>query len=140
MVNVTYNIPELGLPAIYFVRLSVLLLTALALPFIFLLIVRKNLEDKHGHSIPPGPPIWYPFPFLRRHPERTLRAWSRTYGPLFSLWMGNQLFVVISDARIAKDLLVSNSAIFSSRKQYFIKCQTILRGRGITVTAYNDKW
>jgi hypothetical protein len=54
--------------------------------------------------------------------------------------MGNQLFVVISDARIAKDLLVSNGAIFSSRKQYFIKSQTILRGRGITATPYNDKW
>jgi hypothetical protein len=83
MVNVTYNIPELGPPAIHSVRLGVLLLTALALPFIFPLIFRKTLEDKHGHRIPPGPPIRYPF--LRRHPERALRAWSRTYGPLFSL-------------------------------------------------------
>jgi cytochrome P450 len=54
--------------------------------------------------------------------------------------MGSQLFVVISDTRIAKDLLISNGAIFSSRKQYFIKSQTILRGRSITSTAYNDKW
>jgi hypothetical protein len=138
MGNLTYNIPELGTSTIYSVRLGVLLLTALTLPFIFPLIFRKNIEDKHGHRIPPGPPIRYPF--LRRHPERALQAWSKTYGPLFSLWMGNQLFVVISDARIAKELLVSNSAIFSSRKQYFIKCQTILRGRGITVTPYNDKW
>ena len=138
ILNITYTIPELGPPAIYSVRLSVLLLTALALLFFFPLVFRKNLQDKHGHPIPPGPPIRYPF--LGRHSERSLRAWSVTYGPLFSLWMGNQLFVVISDARIAKDLLVSNSAIFSSRMQYFIKCQTILRGRGITVTAYNDKW
>jgi len=54
--------------------------------------------------------------------------------------MGNQLFVVVSDARIAKDLLVSNGAIFSSRKQYFMKNQTILRGRAITATPYNDTW
>jgi cytochrome P450 len=54
--------------------------------------------------------------------------------------MGNQLFVIISDVGIAKDLLVSNGAIFSSRKQYFIKSQTILRGRSITSTAYNDTW
>ncbi len=54
--------------------------------------------------------------------------------------MGNQLFVVISDARIAKDLMVSNGAIFSSRMQYFIKSQTMLRGRGITATPYDDKW
>jgi hypothetical protein len=50
-----------------------------------------------------------------------LQAWTRTYGPLFSVWMGNQLFVVISDAPIAKDLLVSNGTIFSSCKDYFMK-------------------
>jgi hypothetical protein len=80
------------------------------------------------------------YAFLRRYPERALRAWARTYGPLFSVWMGNQLFVVVSDARIAKDLLVSNGSIFSSRKQYFMKNQTILRGRAITATPYNDTW
>ncbi|KAI9450812.1 hypothetical protein F5148DRAFT_1335212, partial [Russula earlei] len=55
----------------------------------------------------PGPLLRYYF--LRSYPEHTLRAWSRIYGPLFSIWMGNQLFVVISNARI--DLLVNNSAM-----------------------------
>ena len=104
------------------------------LPFVF----RRNLRDKDGHSIPPGPILRYAV--LRRQPERALRAWAKSYGPLFSVWMGNQLFVVISDARIAKDLLVSNGAIFSSRKPYFIKNQTILRGRAITATPYGDTW
>ena len=104
------------------------------LPFIF----RRNLRDKGGHSIPPGPLLRYAV--LRRYPERALRAWAEAYGPLFSVWMGNQLFVVISDARIAKDLLVSNGAIFSSRKLYFMKNQTILRGRAITATPYSDTW
>jgi hypothetical protein len=54
--------------------------------------------------------------------------------------MGDQLFVVISDARIAKDLLVNNGAIFSSRKPYFMKSQMILRGLSITATPYNNKW
>jgi hypothetical protein len=54
--------------------------------------------------------------------------------------MGDQLFVVISDARIAKDLLVSNGAIFSSRKPYFMKSQMILRGRALTSTPYNATW
>jgi hypothetical protein len=53
--------------------------------------------------------------------------------------MGNQLFVVVSDARIARDIFVSNGAFFSSRKQYFTK-DTILRGRAITSTPYNDTW
>ncbi len=118
-------------------KLSVLLVV-LVLSFIFPLIFRRNIIDKDGHPIPPGPRLRYPF--LRRYPERTLRAWARTYGPLFSVWMGDQLFVVISDACIAKDLLVSNGSIFSSRKQYFMKSRTILRGRAITATPYNDTW
>ncbi|KAF8500293.1 cytochrome P450 [Russula emetica] len=143
MVNITYTTLDLSPASIYSITslsgstLS-LSLTALVLSFIFPLIFRRNLEDKHGHPIPPGPPLRYPF--LRHRPERTLQVWSRTYGSLFSVWMGNQLFVVISDARIAKDLLVSNGAVFSSRKEYHIKCQTIFRGRAITATPYNDKW
>jgi len=54
--------------------------------------------------------------------------------------MGHQLFVVVSDARIARDLFVSNGAIFSSCKQYIIKNKTILRGCTITATPYNDTW
>ncbi|KAI0283209.1 cytochrome P450 [Russula brevipes] len=115
-----------------------ILLAILALSFLFPLIFRRNLVDKDGHPIPPGPLFRYAF--LRRYPERVLHAWSRKYGPLFSLWMGNQLFLVVSDARVAKDLLVSNGAIFSSRKEYFVKSQTVLRGRAITSTPYNDTW
>jgi hypothetical protein len=114
------------------------LLAIITLPLIIPSIFRRNLKDKDGHPIPPGPLLRRTA--IRPYPERVLRDWSKIYGPLFSLWMGDQLFVVISDARIAKDLLVSNGAIFSSRKPYFMKCQTILRGLAITSTPYNDTW
>jgi hypothetical protein len=115
------------------VSLAVLTLT-LILPF----ILRRNLKDKDGHLIPPGPLLRRAA--IRPYPELVLRDWSRTYGPLFSVWMGDQLFVVISDARIAKDLLVNNGAIFSSRKQYFMKSQMILHGLAMTATPYNNTW
>lgn len=54
--------------------------------------------------------------------------------------MGSQLFVVISDPHIARELLVSNGSIFSTRKKYFMKNQLILRGRAITASEYGDKW
>ncbi|KAG6916524.1 hypothetical protein DXG01_006465 [Tephrocybe rancida] len=54
--------------------------------------------------------------------------------------MGSQLFVVISDPRVARDLLVTNGSTFSSRKRYFMKNQVILRGRAITASAYGDRW
>lgn len=59
---------------------------------------------------------------------------------MYSIWLGNQLFVVVSDPDIAKDLMVTNSGVFSSQKELHIKSQTILVGRGTTATPYDDRW
>ena len=80
-------------------------------------------------------------PFLvTKRPELILDRWAETYGPIYSLWLGNQRFVILSDPNVVKDLLVSQSAIFSSRKDFHIKSHTILAGRGITATPYDAKW
>ncbi|KAI0312784.1 cytochrome P450 [Amylostereum chailletii] len=102
------------------------------------LVLRKNLVDKDGHPIPPGPPFRYAF--LKRYHERTLHNWSKQYGPIYSVWMGNQLMIVINDANIGRDILVNHGAITSSRRQYFLKDQTILKGLAITATPYGEKW
>lgn len=56
------------------------------------------------------------------------------------MWLGSQLFVIVSDPGIARDLMITNGAVFSSRKEMFIKSQTVFVGRGITATPYNDRW
>ena len=101
-------------------------------------LLRKIVADKDGNKLPPGPAVRYAF--LGKFPELSVDAWAKKYGPLFSIWMGNQLFIVISDAHIARELLTVNGAIFSSRKKYFMKNQIILRGRAITATEYGDTW
>ena len=80
------------------------------------------------------------FPFLTHYPERTLNRWAQKFGNLYSLRLGNQLFVIVSDPDIAKDLMVTNGSVFSGRKEMFIKSQTVFAGRGITATPYNDRW
>ena len=80
------------------------------------------------------------FPFLDACPELTLERWTKRYGKLFSLRLGNQLFVVVSEPGIAKDLLVTQGAIFSSRKYNYIKSGIVLEGGGITGTPYNEQW
>ncbi|KAF4598324.1 hypothetical protein EYR38_006721 [Pleurotus pulmonarius] len=100
--------------------------------------LRRNLVDKDGHPIPPGPLLRYPF--LRRYPEKPLFRWAKQYGPLHSVWMGNQLFVVMNDPHVARDLLVTHGANFSGRWGYFMKNQTILSGRALTASPYNETW
>ncbi|KIM37140.1 hypothetical protein M413DRAFT_13508 [Hebeloma cylindrosporum] len=106
--------------------------------FLAPIFLRMWISDQNGNTLPPGPPVRYPF--LRKYPELALDYWAKKYGPLFSIWMGSQLFIVISDPQIARDLLVAQGAVFSSRKQYFMKNQVILRGRAITASEYGDKW
>jgi Cytochrome P450 len=122
----------------YLVNIFITGMLAMAVYFLTPVLLRKIISDKDGNTLPPGPPVRYAF--LEKYPELTLDYWAKKYGPLFSIWMGNQLFVVISDPHIAKDLLVTNGAVFSSRKQYFIKNQVILHGRSITASEYGDTW
>ena len=56
------------------------------------------------------------------------------------MWLGNQLFVVISDPKIVKDILITNGAVFSSRKVMYMKSHIIFVRRGITATPYDENW
>jgi hypothetical protein len=80
------------------------------------------------------------FPFLTRYPEVTLDKWAKKYGPLYSMWLGNQYFVVLSDPQVIKDLVITNGSIFSSRKEMFMKSKIIFARRGITATPYDETW
>ncbi|KIK51635.1 hypothetical protein GYMLUDRAFT_50453 [Collybiopsis luxurians FD-317 M1] len=127
---------------------TILCASVLASVFVFVRALKTfffpaRQVDEHGNSIPPGPfglPILGSFPFLTHFPELTLDYWAKRFGPLYSLWLGNQLFVIVSDPQIVKDLMVTNGALFSSRKEMFLKSQIIFAGRGITATPYNDRW
>ena len=116
----------------------VILVVATAIYFFSPILLRKWISDKEGNTLPPGPPVRYAF--LRKYPELALDSWAKKYGPLFSIWMGTQLFIVVSDPHIARDLFVTHGAVFSSRKRYFMKNQVILRGRAITASEYGEKW
>ena len=70
----------------------------------------------------------------------SLLKWAGKYGPIYSFNIGDQRFVILSDATYVKDLMVTNGAIFSSRKNMYIKAQTVLLFRGITGSPYNETW
>jgi hypothetical protein len=102
---------------LYSPKLSYALLAGI-LAYCVTFCVRSNIVNGDGYAIPPGPLLRYAF--LRKYPERALHARAQKYDPLFSP------FMVISDPKIAYDLLVTNGKIFSSRPEYFIKTRTIL--------------
>ena len=118
-------------------QISAGLAIAVAAYFLSPPLLRKIIV-KDGNTLPPGPNVRYAF--LGKYPELSVDVWAKQYGPLFSIWMGNQLFVVVSDPRVARDLFVLKGGVISSRKKYFMKNKMILHGRAITASEYGDKW
>ncbi|KAJ7473127.1 cytochrome P450 [Mycena galericulata] len=138
MLTPEVSIHEL-LPDVVLSRRTVAAFFALVIGFFVVpLLVRKNLVDQEGNPLPPGP--FFRYAYLGAYSELTLDRWAKRFGSLVSVWMGNQLFVVISDPRVAQDLLVENGAIFSSRKPYFIKNEVILHNLAITASPYSHVW
>jgi hypothetical protein len=140
-----------------------LLSTAVALVYALLHVFRQ-VKIKALGNLPPGPvglPIvgehalftvyfsflrlttfWKPgsLPFLSHYPELALDKWAKKFGSLYSMWLGDQLFVVLSDPQVIKDLVITNGSIFSSRKEMFMKSKIIFVRRGITATPYDETW
>lgn len=56
------------------------------------------------------------------------------YGPIVRFWMGNKLYIVISDAESIESLLTSRAMITTNAQ-----VSKIFNGSGITL-ANNDKW
>ncbi|KAI0686613.1 cytochrome P450 [Earliella scabrosa] len=77
---------------------------------------------------------------LLRHPEKSIDRWAKQYGGLYSFFVGDQRFVILSDPHVVKNLLVLQGSIFWSRKEYFIKIRTIMHHRAATGTPYNATW
>lgn len=79
-------------------------------------------------------------PWLRYHPEFALDKWAKQFGGIYSMWLGTQLVVVISDPGVARDVMTKHSGVTGSRKSLWIKNQTILQGLAITGSPSNEIW
>ena len=112
-----FEILQLTILPVKFIFIGVVILVVTTAVHLSPILLRKSIYDKEGNALPPGPPIRYAF--LRKYPELSVDYWAKKYGTLFFIWMGDQLFVFISDPHITRNLLVVKGAAFSSRKLYF---------------------
>ena len=55
---------------------------------------------KRPKLFPPGPrgiPLFGTLPFLGKFPERTLKKWSKTYGPIMSVRFGTKDLIFLNN-------------------------------------------
>lgn len=94
--------------------------------------------------MPPGPT---PLPFLgnklqlpKSKPWLQFQAWSRTYGPIFTIWIGRRPTVVISDPAVASDLLEARSSKYSSRPRMVAMGELLWDNASVLVQPYGKEW
>jgi hypothetical protein len=93
--------------------------------------------------MPPGP---LPAPFLgnrlqlpKSKPWIQFQEWSKTYGPIFTIWIGRRPTVVISDPNIAVELMEKRSAKYSSRPRMVAMGEILWDNASILVQPYGKE-
>jgi cytochrome P450 len=94
--------------------------------------------------MPPGPT---PLPFLGNRlqlpsskPWIQFQEWSKTYGPIFTIWIGRKPTIVISDPNIAVELMEKRSTKYSSRPRMVAMGEILWDGASILVQPYGKEW
>lgn len=94
--------------------------------------------------LPPGPP---PLPLIgnkhelpSNHPWIKFQEWSRTYGPIYTVWLGRRPTIVISDPAIASELLEKRSAKYSTRPRFVTMGEIYWDMASILVQPYGKEW
>jgi cytochrome P450 len=94
--------------------------------------------------MPPGP---IPLPFLgnklqlpKSKPWIQFQEWSKTYGSIFTIWIGRKPTIVISDPNIAVELMEKRSTKYSSRPRMVAMGEILWDNASILVQPYGKEW
>ncbi|XP_072278839.1 cytochrome P450 2J4-like [Pyxicephalus adspersus] len=117
------------------------IITLLVVGFALLLLLQWKLSRPKG--FPPGP---IALPLVGNllqidftNPLKDLKAFSKVYGPMFSIYLGFTPAVVIRELKHVKEILVNKGVDFADRPQNRL-IQLISGGRGLIFAGYGSSW
>ncbi|XP_048443846.1 cytochrome P450 71AP13 [Pyrus x bretschneideri] len=120
---------------------------SLVLAFSFLVLLLKFFfKDKSGKrklKLPPSPPklpVIGNLHQLRNKPHISLRGLAEKYGPLIYLQLGEIPTVVVSSARVAKEVLKTHDLALSSRPQIFSAKHLFYNCTDVVFSPYSAYW
>ncbi|KAM0753795.1 putative O-methylsterigmatocystin oxidoreductase [Meredithblackwellia eburnea MCA 4105] len=126
----TWQLPDFAVPT---------LLAALAIS-LFLFRARTSRKG----PLPPGPegiPFFGNlFQLPPKRPWVKMEEWTREYGPIYTLWLGQKPLVVLGRASSALALLDQRSSIYSSRPRLIMTSDIVSRGLRMTFMPYGARW
>lgn len=123
-----------------------ILLLSLALPIVVIYLLHKNnqksAKQKNLPPHPPGLPLIGNLHQLAKAPipHVFLSHLSKTHGPLLRLNLGSIPIIVISSAKLAKEVLKTQDSLFCSRPKLVAQRKLSYDGADIAFAPYGAHW
>ncbi|KAL0409475.1 UNVERIFIED_CONTAM: Flavonoid 3'-monooxygenase [Sesamum radiatum] len=124
-------------------HLSAPLLILISLPIFWCLFMLFSKSGNKTGPTPPGPwglPIVGFLPFIRADMHIQFTELARQYGPIYKLWLGTKLCIVISSTSLIKEVLRDHDTIFANRHSNVAGRIGSFNGNDIAVCPYNSSW
>ncbi|ANB15139.1 hypothetical protein AWJ20_2761 [Sugiyamaella lignohabitans] len=93
---------------------------------------RYNIRYK-GFSGPVGYPIYGNIPQISKNAPETYRLWSKKFGPVFQIQLGNIPVLVVNSASKAREIFLTNSRQTNSRPKMYTFHKVVSSTAGFTI-------
>ena len=100
-------------------------------------------SKRQAHPLPPGPwglPILGNLPFLRPELHTYCQGLAKKHGPIFKLWLGSKLAIVVTSSEVARDILRTNDVIFANHDVPAVALINMYGGIDIVWSPYGPRW
>ncbi|VVB07940.1 unnamed protein product [Arabis nemorensis] len=100
-------------------------------------------SKRRSPPLPPGPwglPIVGNLPFLKPDLHTYFLDLAKTHGPIFKLWLGAKLAIVVTSSEVAREILKTNDVIFANHDVTAVGMVNMYGGIDIVLSPYGPRW
>ena len=112
--------------------------------FVVLLLTFKLFSQRRRfRNLPPGPP---PLPIignlhhLEKPLHRTFQRMSQKYGPIFSLWFGSRLAIIVSSPSVFQECFTKNDVVLANRPRSLSGKHIFYNYTTVGSSSYGEHW
>lgn len=134
------NIIEIGDHKISQTSMAILFSTVAVICFLWPFFMKVG---KGNSRLPPGPrglPLVGYLPFLGRNLHRIFMDLAIVYGPIYKLWIGNKLYIIISSPTLVKEVVRDHDTKFANRNPTITASALTYGASDIAFASYGSKW